>query len=65
VDMRRLLGHPGARNCQFTGIYVVGRRFLDRLQPGRIESVVPVFADMIREKPGSVAGVVMDDGYWA
>ena len=63
-DMRRLLGHPGARNCQFTGIYVVERRFLDRLQPGRIESVVPVFAEMIRDKPGSVAGVVMDDGYW-
>jgi hypothetical protein len=62
--MRRLLGHPGARSCQFTGIYVVERHFLDRLQPGRIESVVPVFADMLREKPGSVGGIVMDDGTW-
>ena len=30
--------------------------------PGKIESVVPVFAEMIREAPGSVASVVIDEG---
>ena len=63
-DMRRILGRPGVRSCQFTGIYAVERRFLNRLQPGRIESVVPVFAGMIREKPGSVGAVVIDEGFW-
>jgi aminoglycoside/choline kinase family phosphotransferase len=63
-DMRHLLGQPGARSCQFTGIYIVERRFLDRLEPGLVVSVVPVFVDMLREKPGSVAGAVIDDGVW-
>ncbi len=63
-DMRRLLGRPGVRSCQFTGIYVVERRFLGRLYPGRIESVVPVFAGMIREAPGSVGAVIIDEGFW-
>jgi aminoglycoside/choline kinase family phosphotransferase/dTDP-glucose pyrophosphorylase len=63
-DMRRILGRPGVQSCQFTGVYVVERRFLDRLQAGRIESVVPVFAGMIRQQPGSVGGIVIDDGFW-
>ncbi len=63
-DLRGMLGKPGIRRCQFTGIYVVERSFLGRLEAGRIESVVPVFARMIREKPGSVAGVVIDEGTW-
>ncbi len=63
-DMRRILGRPGVRNCQFTGIYAVEKRFLNRLRPGCIESVVPVFAGMIREKPGTVGAVVIDEGFW-
>jgi len=63
-DLRNLLGNPGVRHCLFTGIYVVERRFLRRLARGRIESVVPVFAGMIRESPGSVASVVIDGGAW-
>ena len=51
-DIRHLIGCKGARNVLFTGIYVVERRFLDRLEPGRIESVIPVFVRMIREEPG-------------
>jgi NDP-sugar pyrophosphorylase family protein len=63
-DLRGLLGDPGVKRYQFTGIYMVERRFLNRLTPGRIESVVPVFAGMIREHPQSVAGVVIDEGRW-
>lgn len=63
-DFRDLLGNPGVRRCLFTGIYVVEKRFLARLAPGRIESVVPVFVEMIRQAPGSVASVVIDQGIW-
>jgi aminoglycoside/choline kinase family phosphotransferase/choline kinase len=63
-DLRGLLGNPGVRRCLFTGISVVEKRFLRRLTPGKAESVVPVFAEMIRETPGSVAGVVIDEGSW-
>lgn len=63
-DLRDLLGRPGVRRCLFTGIYVVEKRFLARLVPGKIESVVPVFARMIRRSPGSVGASVIDDGTW-
>lgn len=63
-DMRHLLKRSGVRRCLFTGIYVVERRFLARLTPGRIESVVPVFVRMLGEKPGSVGGVLIDAGEW-
>ena len=63
-DLRDLLGHPGVRRCLFTGIYVVEKRFLQRLTAGKIESVVPVFVEMIRETPGAVASAVIDAGIW-
>jgi NDP-sugar pyrophosphorylase family protein/aminoglycoside/choline kinase family phosphotransferase len=63
-DLRDLIGNPGIRRCLFTGIYIVEKRFLRRLEPGKIESVVPVFAEMIRQTPGSVASVVIDEGEW-
>jgi aminoglycoside/choline kinase family phosphotransferase/choline kinase len=63
-DFRDILGNPGVRRCLFTGIYAVEKRFLRRLTPGKVESVVPVFVKMIREAPGSVASVVIDEGQW-
>lgn len=63
-DMRNLLGNPGAKRCQFTGLYIVEKRFLGRIEAGRMESVVPVFVRRIRETPGSVAGAVIDEGAW-
>jgi aminoglycoside/choline kinase family phosphotransferase len=63
-DFRDLLGNPGVRRCLFTGIYIVEKRFLRRLIPGKIESVVPVFVEMIRGTPGSVGSVVIDEGTW-
>ena len=63
-DFREFLGNPGVRRCLFTGIYTVEKRFLRRLTPGKIESVVPVFVEMIREAPGSVGSVVIDEGIW-
>jgi len=63
-DLRFTLGDPGVRSCLFTGIYIVEKRFLNRMQPGNKDSVIPVFIDMIRETPGSVAGVLIDEGLW-
>jgi NDP-sugar pyrophosphorylase family protein len=63
-DLRNILGNRGVRACLFTGIYIVGKRFLNRMKAGCKKSVVPVFIDMIREKPGSVAGVLIDEGQW-
>ncbi len=63
-DLRGRLGHPGRRRCQFTGICMIRRRFLNRLIPGKIESVVEGFLRAITESPGSVAGVLIDEGSW-
>jgi mannose-1-phosphate guanylyltransferase len=63
-DMRGILGRPGIKCCLFTGIYIIERRFLKRLTAGHIESVVPVFVRMLREKPGSVGCVLIDSGDW-
>ncbi len=63
-DLRGLLGNPGVRRCLFTGIYAVEKRFFRRLTPGKVESVVPVLVEMIRETPGSVGSVVVDEGVW-
>lgn len=62
-DFRGKLGGQG-KNCLFTGIYAVKKSFLGRLQPGRRESLIIAFLDMIREMPGAVAGVIIDEGRW-
>ncbi len=63
-DLRDLLGNTGLRRCLFTGIYAVESLFLHSLKPGKIESVVHAFIRRIVEKPGSVRGVIIDEGEW-
>ncbi len=63
-DMRHILKNPGAKSCLFVGIYIVEKAFLNRLQAGKIESIVPPLIAMIKENPLSVGGAVIDDGYW-
>jgi mannose-1-phosphate guanylyltransferase len=63
-DLRHTLDDSGVKSCLFTGIYIVEKPFFRRLRAGRKESVVPVFISMIKEQPGSVAGIIIDDGRW-
>ncbi|MGO9139814.1 MAG: nucleotidyltransferase family protein [Syntrophales bacterium] len=63
-DLRHTLGDNGVRSCLFTGIYIVEKNFLRRLKAGRKESVIPILIAMIKEQPGSVAGIIIDEGRW-
>jgi mannose-1-phosphate guanylyltransferase len=63
-DMRRMLGNPGVQSCLFTGIYAVERAFVHRLEPGRIESVVPVLVRRIMEDQSAIRGIIIDQGEW-
>jgi len=63
-DMRDILKNQGVKSCLFAGIYIVEKEFLQRLQTGKIESIVLPLVEMIRENPRSVGGVVIDQGYW-
>jgi NDP-sugar pyrophosphorylase family protein len=63
-DLRHALGNPGVKSYLFAGIYAVERSFLHFLEAGKIESIVPVFVRRIKERPGSIRGVIIDQGEW-
>lgn len=63
-DMRNTLKNPGIQSCLFAGIYIVETKFLQRLEAGRVESIVPPLIERIKENPRSIGGIVIDDGYW-
>jgi NDP-sugar pyrophosphorylase family protein len=63
-DIRNVLKDPGIGSCLFTGIYAIETSILRHIEKGRIESIVSTFIDRIRERPGSIGGIVIDEGDW-
>lgn len=63
TDIRGKLGTGDMGTHQFTGIYAVSPEFLERLTPGKIESVIPVWLECIR-RGERIGAVVADEGQW-
>ena len=63
TDIRGRLGTGNMGTHQFTGIYAVSPAFLEHLTPGKIESVVNPWLEVIRDG-GRIGGVVVDEGRW-
>jgi mannose-1-phosphate guanylyltransferase/mannose-1-phosphate guanylyltransferase/phosphomannomutase len=63
VDIKNMLGTGRADGLQFTGVYLCRPDFLDWLRPGKIESSVVIFLDIIR-RSNRLGGIIIDDGDW-
>ena len=63
-DIRHALKSPGARSCLFTGIYALETSILQHMEAHKAVSIITTLIRRIAEKPGSVMGVVLDEGDW-
>jgi len=64
VDVRNYLQSGCETLFQFTGVYVVDPAFMDFLTPGKKESVVLPFLEVIRQGQG-LGGAIIDEGTWS
>lgn len=64
VDLRGQIAPDWPLRYQFTGIYFVSPAFVDRLESGKIESVVLPMLRCI-EAGGRIGGIVVDEGAWS
>jgi mannose-1-phosphate guanylyltransferase len=63
-DLRHILKNPGVKACFFASIYAVETSLLKHIETGKVESIVPILLGRITNKPGSVYGIVIDEGNW-
>lgn len=63
TDIRGKLGTGKEGEFLFTGIYVVEPDFFQWLTPGKVESVIPIFLNLIQQGH-RLGGVVVDEGEW-
>jgi mannose-1-phosphate guanylyltransferase len=63
-DLRNILKNPGVQSCLFTGIYALERSVLRHIEPGKFETIVSTFIARIIDRPGSLMGIVIDEGSW-
>ena len=63
TDIRNRLGTGNSGTHLFTGIYTVRPDFLAHLEPGKIESVIPIFLGLIQQG-ARIGAVVIDEGQW-
>ena len=62
-DIRNMLRTGKHGQFQFTGIYAVRPDFLDHLEPGKVESVIPIFLKLISSGL-RIGSVIIDEGTW-
>jgi NDP-sugar pyrophosphorylase family protein len=63
-DIRDELKHSGVKKCLFTGIYSLETSILKYIEAGKPESIISILLGRIRSNPGSVMGLVLDEGHW-
>jgi NDP-sugar pyrophosphorylase family protein len=63
TDIRNKLGTGNEGSYLFTGIYACSPEFHRWLNPGKVESVIPIFLRMIQEG-AALGAVVLDEGHW-
>ncbi|MCF7786720.1 MAG: NTP transferase domain-containing protein [Prosthecobacter sp.] len=63
TDIRNKLGTGDEGKYLFTGIYACDPAIHDWITPGKVESVIPIFLNMIRAG-AKLGAVVIDEGSW-
>ena len=63
TDIRNKLGTGDEGEYLFTGIYACDPAIHDWITPGKVESVIPIFLNMIRAG-AKLGAVVIDEGCW-
>lgn len=63
TDIRNMLGTGDQGKYLFTGIYACDPAIHDWITPGKAESVIPIFLNMIRQG-ARIGAVIIDEGYW-
>ncbi len=63
-DLQHRLKNPGVKTCLFASIYAVETSILRYIEAGKVESIISTLIERITQQPGSVMGIVIDEGNW-